>query len=218
MRAPGHGRLVWIAVEGAVVDTLRLEIDHRIVVLDRGDQETFRVVGIRRHHDLEARDVGEERLGTLRVGLAAADAAAAGRAHGHRCVKLAGAPVSDARELAHDLVVGRIDVVGELDLGHRPEPVNGHADRGRENTAFRDRRIEHAAFAVFPLQPVGDAKDAAEEADVLAEDDDRRVLSELDIHRRIQRLDHVHLSHGVISRLFLRAIRLPAGGGARASP
>ena len=62
VRAPGHGRLVRIAVEWTVVDALRLEVDHRIVVLDRGDQQALRVVRIRGHHDLEARDMGKQRL------------------------------------------------------------------------------------------------------------------------------------------------------------
>ena len=137
--------------------------------------------------------------------LAAADAAAAGRAHRHRRVELAGAAIADARELAHDLVVGRIDVVGELDLGDGPQAVDRHADRRGDDAAFRDRRIEHAVLAVFALQPVGDAEHAAEVADVLAEDDDRRIALEHDVHRRIQRLDHVHLRHGVISAAHLFA-------------
>ena len=70
-----------------------------------------------------------------------------------------------------DLVVRRIDVVGELDLGDRPQAVDRHADRGGDDAALGDRRIEHAVLAVLALQAVGDAEHAAEVADVLAHHD-----------------------------------------------
>ena len=41
--------------------------------------------------------------------------------------KLAGTAVPEPRHLAHDLVVGRIHVVGKLHLGHRPQAVDAHA-------------------------------------------------------------------------------------------
>ena len=120
MRAPWHRRFVRVAVEGAVVDALGLEEDDRVVVLDGCDQQALGVVGIRRHHHLHAADVREDGLGTLRMRLAAADAAAAGRAHHHGRGEVTGRAVTDARQLAGDLVHRRVDVVGELDLRHRP--------------------------------------------------------------------------------------------------
>ena len=115
------------------------------------------------------------RLGALRVRLAAADAAAAGRADRHRRPELAGAAIAQPRELADDLVVGRIDVVGELDLGDRPQAVDAHADRRADDAALGDRRVEHAVLAVLALQAVGDAEHAAEVAHVLAEHHHVRV-------------------------------------------
>src|SRR5688572_12897627 len=142
--------------------------------------------------------------------LPAADAAAAGRAYRDRSRELPGAAVADTRKLAHDLVVARVNVVGELDLSDGTEAVHRHADRGRDDAAFRYRRVHHAALAILALQPVGHAEHAAEIADVLAEHDDRGILAELDVHGRIQGLDHVHLRHAAISPPFLRASRLPA--------
>jgi hypothetical protein len=55
------------------------------------------------------------------VRLAAADAAAARRADRDRRVEFAAGAIADARQLADDLVVGRIDVVGELNLGDRAQ-------------------------------------------------------------------------------------------------
>ena len=66
---------------GGAVDALGLEEEHRIGIADRGEEQALRVVRVARAHDLEARDVDEERLGRLRVVEPAADAAADGRAH-----------------------------------------------------------------------------------------------------------------------------------------
>ena len=77
---PGHGRLLGMAGERAVIEPFRLEKDDGIVVLDRGDQETFGVVRVGRDDRLEARDMGEQGLRTLAMRLPAIDAAAAGHA------------------------------------------------------------------------------------------------------------------------------------------
>ena len=42
-----------MAVERAVVDALGLEEDHRIIVLDRRDQQALGVIGRRRDHRLQ---------------------------------------------------------------------------------------------------------------------------------------------------------------------
>ena len=65
------------------VQVLVLEVEDRVRVLDRGREQALRVLRRRRADDLEARDVGEARLGVLRVerpaGEAAARRAGAGR-------------------------------------------------------------------------------------------------------------------------------------------
>jgi hypothetical protein len=116
-------RAVVVAVEGAVVQALGLQEDHRVVVLDRGDQQALGVVGIGRHHGAQAADVGEHRFRALAVGLAAVDAAAAGHADRQRAGEVAGRAVAQARRFRDDLVGGRIDVVGELDLDHRAQAI-----------------------------------------------------------------------------------------------
>jgi hypothetical protein len=68
------------------------------------DQQALGVIGVGGHHRLEARNVGEDALRALRVRLAAADAAAAGRADGHRRVEFARAAVAQPRQFADDLV------------------------------------------------------------------------------------------------------------------
>ena len=106
--------------------------------------------------------------------------------------EVAGRAIAQPRRLGDDLVGGRIEVVGELDLGHRAQAVGAHADGDADDAAFGDRRVEHARVAVLGLQAFGAAEHAAEVADVLAEDDDVVVALEHHVHRRAQRLDHRH--------------------------
>ena len=119
--------------------------------------------------------------------------------HGVRMVtgaqKSPGAAIPQARELGEDLVARGVDVVGELHFRDRAQSVHAHADRGTDDRAFGDRRVEHAVLAVLALQPVGDAEHAAEVADVLAQHDHVRVTRQHDVHGGVERLDHVHLCH-----------------------
>src|ERR1700722_10354699 len=207
MLGPRDGRLLRVAGEWAVIEPFRFEKDDRIVVLDRGDQETFSVVGIGGDDGLEAGDVREQGLGTLAMRLPAIDAAAARHADHDRSEELAARAVAQPRRLRHDLVVAGIDIVGELDLGDHPKPIGAHADRHAHDSGFVDRRVEAARLAILALQPIGAAKHAAEIADVLTEHDDVLVLGHLAIHRVADRLDHRHARHGA---------KLRAAGAARA--
>ena len=137
VRRPGHHRLVVVAVERAVVEALGLEKDHRVVVLDRGDQQALGVVGVGRHHGAQAADMREQRLRALAVGLAAVDAAAAGHADRDRRGEVAGRAVAQARRLGDDLVGGRVEVVGELDLDHRAQAVGAPCRRPRRRCRLR---------------------------------------------------------------------------------
>ena len=169
MARPRHDRLVVVTVERAVVDPLRLEEDHRVVVLDRGDQQPLGVVRIRRQHRLQSAHVGEQALRALAVRLPAVDAAAARHAHGHRCGELGARSVAQACGFRDQLVEARVDVVGELDLDHGTQAVGAHSHGGADDAAFGDRRVEDPRAAVLGLQPFGAAEHAAEVADVLAE-------------------------------------------------
>ena len=111
----------------------------------------------------------EVRLGALLVVLDGADVPAVGDADddGHadsapscRFVILASCEViwSNAGE----------DEPVELDLAHRPEPAHREPDRGADDAGLGERGVEHALLAELGLQPLGDAEDAAERADVLA--------------------------------------------------
>src|SRR3546814_1464155 len=93
--------------------------------------------------------MGEDALRRLAVGLPAEDAAAKGRAYGDGGSELACRAIAQPRRLRHKLVQRRIDVIGELDLGHGPQAIGGHADRNARYAAFGDRRVEHPRLAIF---------------------------------------------------------------------
>ena len=71
--------------------------------------------------------------------LAAANATATRRANRHRREKITAGAISQSRQLADDLVKARVNVIGELNLGDRPQSVNAHADRCGDDAALGDR-------------------------------------------------------------------------------
>ena len=120
-------------------------------------------------------DVDEERLGRLRVVVPAADAAADRRADDELGRVLAARAVAVLRELGDDLVVRREDEVGELDLRDGHEPVERHADRACRRCRPRESGVSMTRSSPnSSKRPCGDAEDAADLADVLAEHDDAR--------------------------------------------
>ena len=100
-----------------------------------------------------------------------------------------------ARRLGQDLVERGEDEVGELDLGHRPQAVDGGADRDADDHRLGQRRVEHAVAAELVVQPVGGQEHAALLAHVLAEHDDRLVAAHLLGERVADRLDEGHDGH-----------------------
>jgi hypothetical protein len=129
----------------------------------------------------------------------AADAAADRHAHHDRRRILAARAVTKLRQLVHDLIEGRIDVVAELDLGDRTHPVQRHPDCGADDPRLRQGRIDAAISAELFLQTAGGPKDAAETPDVLAQHDDARIAAHLDLQCVVHGLAEVHLRHGRLS-------------------
>ena len=139
--------------------------------------------------------MGEQAFRRLAMRLAAENAAAIGRADDHRHRPFARGAVAHLGELADDLVVARVDIIGELDFDDGFQAIGGHADGGGDDAVFADRCIEGAGLAEFLLQSLGDAEDAAEKACILAEHDNILIGAHRDLMGVIQRLDHVHDGH-----------------------
>jgi hypothetical protein len=77
--------------------------------------------------------------------------------------------------MADELLEGGVGEGVELHLDHGPQPVHGHADRGAQDARLRQRRVEQRSSPNSSASPLGDPEDAAQRADVLAEDMDGRV-------------------------------------------
>jgi hypothetical protein len=152
--------------------------------------------------------MGEQRLGTLAVRLPAEDATAGRHTHDEWAGELAVRAVSQPSGLGDDLVIGRIHVVGELDLDTGPQSVRCHADRRTDDAQFVDRHIEAAVLAILRLQALRGAEHAAEEAHILAEYDDVVVALHHYVHGVADRLDHGHARHASDSRRLALAAQM----------
>ncbi len=208
---------LWDIPADRAVHLLVLEEQDRVVVPDRGPEETGGVVRGRGHHDLQTRDVGEERLDRLGVIQGPVDAAAIRSADRHRDAIAVVAPVAHPGRLGDDLVEGREDEVGELDLTDRPEAVDRRPDRGPDDHRLRQRRVDDPVRPELRPQPVGREEDAALLADVLAQDDDRFVPPHLLGQRVADRLDERPRRHQGRSSSVTYQVAVAGSGAGSAS-
>ena len=95
--------------------------------------------------------------------------------------------------LRHQLVGALVQEPHELDLGHRPQPGQRHAERRPDDGRLGQRRVEHAPVAEASLQAVGGPKHTAQLANVLAHDDHALVAAQRLAQRAIDRLHHDRL-------------------------
>ncbi len=98
-------------------------------------------------------------------------------------------------ELGDDLVVGGVDEPVELDLADRSVAAQREADGGADDAALGERRVDDSVLAEVLLQAVRDAEDAAELADVLAHDEDLRVVLHGGAQAPVDRLGDGGLAH-----------------------
>ena len=103
--------------------------------------------------------------------------------------------VARPRGFADDLVEGRVDEVGELDLGDRDHSVERRPDRDADDRRLGERRVEHPSFAETSIEPVGGPEDAALAPDVLTKHEHPVVALHLFGHGRAHRFDHPHGGH-----------------------
>jgi hypothetical protein len=151
--------------------------------------------GVDGRDHLQAGHVGVEGLDRLGVIQRAVDAAAPRRTDHERAAEVPVRPVAHPRRLRHDLVERRMDEVGELDLGHRQEPVQRHPDRDADEARLRQRRVDHTILAELLHPAGGDPEHPAASSDVLAEQDDALVVGHLVVQGIADRRHDVLLCH-----------------------
>jgi len=103
-----------------------------------------------------------------------------------------------ARGMTADLVIGRSKKSIELNLWNWAQSAHRQADRGADDSTLCERCIHHALLAEALLQAFGDAEDSAVRADILAKQEDARVLLHLLDEGEIDCLDHVEVCHRAI--------------------
>ena len=81
-------------------------------------------------------------------------------------------PVAIACNMGNNFIESRKNEARKLNFNHRFETINRHAKGRADNSCFAQGCIEASFFAVFFLQPLGCAKDAAFESGILAIDND----------------------------------------------
>ena len=185
-----------------------LEIQHGIVIADRGLDQALRVPDRRGIDDFEPGRVQERRLGILRVEWPAPHVPAAGTTHddGRR----QSGPVARRGDVIRQHVVGTGDEVDELHLRNGPEAHVRRAGRGADDRRLGDRRVDHARFAETLGESLGDLECAAIQSDVFAEDEDAIVALHLLPEPLAQRFEERDFGGGHY-RLLNQS--LPAAGG-----
>src|ERR1700694_281372 len=118
------------------------------------------------HDHLEPWHVGVKGLDRLRVVEPTVDSSAKRRPDhdGHRPVSVGA--ISGPRGLAHDLVEGGVDEVGELDLRDGNETVQSGTDRDTDDGRLGKRRVEHSRLAEAIVEAVGRTEYSPFAADV----------------------------------------------------
>ena len=176
-----------------------------IVVADRLGQQALRLVGVRRQHDLQPRNVREDRIEALRVLRGGAEAGAVHGADDERGHRLAAEHVAELCRLIEDLVEADAHEVDEHQLNDRAKAGRRRARSGADKRNFGKMRVEHALRPEFRAQALGDAERpapgvlvagrAGAAGNVLAHDDDAAVAPHFLADRLVDRLAIGFLRH-----------------------
>ena len=178
-----------------VVEPLGLEEDHRVVRRDGLTQAPVRVLGIRHGDHAQSCRVHEVRLGRFRVVLGRADPAGPGDAYRDRHPYPTLRAVVQLGHLGDDLIERGVHEAVELDLHDRPIATERQSDSHSDDAGLCERRVDHALRTELVEESVRDAEDAAESADVLAQQHDLLVVSHRLAQTRAERLPESDLSH-----------------------
>ena len=168
------------------VEVLVLQVQRRVVVPDRRDQQPGSIFRRPRHHDLDAGHVREVALHALRVAGPGPQPAAEGCPHRHRH-RVAG-PVVVLGQHVDDRVERAGDEVGELVLDHRPQPDQRGTGGQAGEPGLGDGGVHHPQRPELVQETLGHLEGAAVLADVLADEEDVGITIHLVIQRQTHRL------------------------------
>ncbi|MFN8543861.1 MAG: hypothetical protein U0807_06615 [Candidatus Binatia bacterium] len=152
-----------------------LEVDDRVVVLHRRDEEPFGVARRGRRDDLETREMREHRRQALRVLRPLAPAAPDDEPHDERHACAAAEHVVPLGGVVEELVEAEQREVDAL-VGENRAPADQRgADRDPGHRVLGRRHVHHSAAAVFRREAGGRAEDTLGIGDPEPEYVDARV-------------------------------------------
>ena len=191
------------------VEKLALEHEDRVVVADRGLEQSLGVARRRRRADFQTGDIRVKTFGGVRMGRAELVRRAVRAAEGDRDVELAARHGEHVRRVVHDLVEGDERKAEGHELDDRPQPDHRRADAEAGEAIFADRRVDDALRAETLEQSLADFVGAVVFGDFFAHQEDIRVALDFFGERFVQRL-----AVGDFSHAFYRCRAASAAGAA----
>ncbi len=128
---------LWYLLAERPVDLRRLEEEYGVGITDGRKQQSLRIIGSGRHHNLQPRNMAENSLKAFRMVFQRFDAAPMRHADHQWKSEPAPSAVPHASYVGNYLVVGRIHKAGKLDFRYWAKTVDGHAHRHAHNRSFR---------------------------------------------------------------------------------
>ena len=174
-----------------------LEKEHGVVIADGALEQALGIVGRGGRQDFQTGDVREEGFEALRV-LRAAPGRADGRAHDQRDLDRPSRHISHLGSLIGELVHHAEEEIAILDVGDRAHAGHRRADGDPGDAGLGDRRIQDALvpelFGQAERHGEG-AAEAARDADIFPQAENRRVAPHLLADSFPQRLGDGHRRH-----------------------
>ena len=129
-----------------------LKKDGRVVPAQSGPQQTDRIFGVGGHRHAPARLMGKSHFAGDAVPRVTDFAIATRNTDHNRGGKpIIGAPAQGTAIV--ELLGRRIGIFAELNLRHRHQPGQRHADRPADDSLFGERGVKDPPFPVLFLQP-----------------------------------------------------------------
>ena len=175
------------------VEVLVLEVEDGVRVLDRADQEALRILGRCRADAFQSGDVGEGRLGVLRVERAAGEPASRREPDGDRN-RRSGA-VALLRRDGDEVIPCAGDEVGELHLGDGAQAHHRRAGARADDRRLGQRSVHHPPVSELLLKAERHLERAAVHPHVLADHEDALVAPHLRAQPVGDRLQVGQLGH-----------------------
>ena len=182
----GHGSLDPVKV-------MALEADDRVGIADRGQEKPLSICRGCRNYNFKPWKMNESAMVATRMAGTASRAGAELVAHDQGDRDAPAGLVIIARRMGRDLVHTEWEEITELDLDHRPHPVDRRANGKSHHARLGDWRVAHPTIAEFLQETSGHSICPAEQGHILAYYKDARIPRHLVAQRLSERLLKTHL-------------------------